>query len=117
VNKGFLDAMALVLGKIIDCPFEVDKPHSIIKMPDGAYRTYIFNDVDHKYHRAFVKAKDDLEFKDANIISKFPILPPRWMDVSTNQQVYLYTEEVKVKKGFEVKLQPAGVTIVDIYMK
>lgn len=117
VNKGFLDAMALVLGKIIDCPFEVDKPHSIIKMPDGAYRTYIFNDVDHKYHRAFVKAKDDLEFRDANIISKFPILPPRWMDVSTNQQVYLYTEEVKVKKGFEVKLQPAGVTIVDIYMK
>jgi hypothetical protein len=39
------------------------------------------------------------------------------MDVSTNKQVYLYAGEVSVKKGFEIKIQPAGVTIVDVYMK
>ncbi|MBQ4528881.1 MAG: hypothetical protein II998_12515 [Clostridia bacterium] len=117
VTQGFIDAMALLVKTMIDCPFTIDKPNIVLGMADGAYRTYIFNDVDHKYHRAFVKAKSDFEFEDAKTISKFPVLPPRWMDVSTNQQVYLYGDEVEVKKGFEVKLAPAGVTIVDIYMK
>lgn len=117
VNQGFVNAMAKLLRGMLVCPFEIDKPHIILKMPDGAYRAYIFNDADHKYRRGFVKAKEGLEFEDAKIISKFPILPPRWMDTSTNNLVYLYAEEVTVKKGFEIKLQPAGVTIVDIYMK
>ena len=116
VTQGFVDAMSYVLDKMIDCPFEVDKPHSILRMPDGAYRIFVYNDADLKYRRAFIKAKKG-EFYNVVIISKFPILPPRYMDTSKNELVYLYSEEVKVKKGFEVKLQPAGVTIVDVYMK
>lgn len=115
VNKGFVDAMALLLDSITECPLTVDKPTLKLRMPDGAYRLYIFNDSENKYHRAYVKT--DGEIEDAKIISKFPILPPRYMDTSTNEQVYLYADEVKVKKGFEVKIQPAGVTIVDVYMK
>lgn len=115
VTHGFTKSAALVLDAVTECPLRVDKPNIRLRMPDGAYRLYIFNDSDIKYHRAFVKA--DGEIEDAKIISKFPILPPRYMDVSTNKQVYLYAGEVSVKKGFEIKIQPAGVTIVDVYMK
>ena len=57
------------------------------------------------------------EMADVKIISKFPILPPRFMDINTNEQVYLYTGEEVPKRAFEIKMQPAGVTIVDIYLK
>jgi len=115
VTQGFTKSLALILDATTECPLCVDKPSVKLRMPDGAYRLYIFNDSDIKYHRAFVKA--DSEIDDVKIVSKFPILPPRYMDVSTNRQVCLYAGEVKVKKGFEVKIQPAGVTIVDVYMK
>lgn len=39
------------------------------------------------------------------------------MDISTNEQVYFYNQEIAVKKAFEIKIQPAGVTIVDVYLK
>ncbi len=84
-------------------------------VPDGAYRLYLYNDSDIKYHRAFVAAKG--EIADARIVSKFPILPPRYMDTATGKQVYFYNQEIPVKKAFEIKIQPAGVTIVDVYLK
>lgn len=117
VTQGFVDAMAVLLEDVTVCPLKVDKPCIKLRMPDGAYRLYIYNDVDHKYHRGFVKAEGENEIKEAKIISKFPILPPRYMDNSTNKQIYFYGEDIPVKKGFEVKIQPAGVTIVDVYMK
>ncbi len=115
VTQGFVDGMAVLLDGIMDSPFEINKPHRILRMPDGAYRLYLYNDSDIKYHRAFVIAKG--EIADAKIISKFPILPPRYMDISTNEQVYFYNQEIAVKKAFEIKIQPAGVTIVDVYLK
>lgn len=115
VTRGFVDAMRLVLEAVTESPFEIDKPNITLKMPDGAYRVFLYNDSEIKYHRAFVKSK--YEMADVKIISKFPILPPRFMDVNTNEQVYLYTGKEVPKRAFEIKMQPAGVTIVDIYLK
>ena len=115
VTAGFLDAMALLLKEVQNLPFTIDKPHIVLQMPDGAYRLYLFNDSDVKYHRAFVKMKSG-EMTDAQIISKFPILPPRFMDEATGQLHHAYTGEKVAKNGFEVKIQPGGVTIVDVYL-
>lgn len=115
VTKGFLDAMALLLKAVENSPLLIDKPHMILQMSDSTYRLYLFNDSDVKYHRAFVKCRNGV-MKDARIISKFPILPPRFMDEATGQLHHAYTGKEVAKTGFEVKLQPGGVTIVDVIL-
>ena len=105
VTKGFLDAMALLLKAVENSPLLIDKPHMILQMSDSTYRLYLFNDSDVKYNRAFVKCRNGV-MKDARIISKFPILPPRFMDEATGQLHHAYTGKEVAKTGFEVKLQP-----------
>jgi len=115
VTTGFRDAMSLLLNKINDVPFDINKPNIILKMKDGAYRLYLFNDSEVKYRRAFVISQK--EILDAKIISKFPILPPRYIETATGMLQHIYTDEKKVKKSFEIKLQPGGVTIIDVYVE
>lgn len=115
VTAGFVEAMAKLLSHISDSLFEIDKPNIILKQNDGAYRIYLFNDSDVKYHRAFVSSK--VEIKDTRTVTPFPILPPRWMEKSTNDLHYTYKDGAKpVQKSFEIKIQPAGVTVIDIYL-
>ena len=115
VTLGFKDALAHLLNAINDCPFEINKPNIVLKTKDGAYRLYLFNDSELKYHRAFVKT--EREILEANIVSKFPVLPPRYIESATGNLQHIYKEEPKVKKSFEIKLQPAGVTIIDVKLK
>lgn len=116
VTIGFIEAMACLLKEISDSPFVIDKPNIILQMPDGAYRIFLFNESEVKYHRAFVITKQG-EINDAVIVSKFPILPPRYMDEAKGLLHHIYDEENVIKKNFEIKLQPGGVTIVDVYLK
>ena len=81
VTAGFQEALALVLKAITPAPFRINKPNIILKMQSGAYRLYLFNDSEVKYHRAFVDSRQ--EIRDVNIISKFPVLPPRYVDAAT----------------------------------
>lgn len=114
VTQGFIDAMAKVLIAICDMPFDIDKPHIVLKQKDGAYRLYLFNDSDIKYHRAFVKSKR--EISDTKTVTDFPILPPRWMEDAKGELHHIYKDGEKVvKKNFEIKIQPAGVTVIDVY--
>lgn len=113
VTAGFRDAMALLLNEINDSPFVVDKPNMVLQMKDGAYRLYLFNDSEVKYHRAFVISQK--EIRNVKIISKFPILPPRYLEEPKGALCHLYTGEKTEKRRFEIKLQPGGVTIVDVY--
>ena len=116
VTQGFVDAMAKILIDISAMPFEIDKPNIILKQRDGAYRLYLFNDSDIKYHRAFVKSKK--EISDTKTVTHFPILPPRWMEEAKGDLHHIYKDgEKPVKKNFEIKIQPAGVTIVDVYFE
>lgn len=114
VTTGFKKAMALLLNNIQDLPFEIDKPNLILEMPDGAYRVYLFNDSMVKYHRAFVKT--ERQIKEVKIISKFPVLPPRFTESNTGGTQHAYTGEPEIKKSFAIRIQPGGVTILDIYL-
>jgi len=86
----------------------------VMQMPDGAYRMYLFNDHEDKMHRVFVKAKSG-ELKDVKIISKYPVLPPRYVEQPTGKLHHIFGK-VTEKHGFEITLQPGGVSIVDVYL-
>lgn len=113
VTVGMLEAIALMLKSATSSPFEIDKPHIVMQMPGGAYRLYIFNDSEEKYHRAFVKAERDV--KDTKFISKFPVLPPKFMAEATDALHHVYGDDAP-KNSFQVKIQPGGVTIMDVYL-
>ncbi len=113
LTKGFLKALALILDKVTVTPFKIDRPHLVMQMPDGAYRLYLFNDSEEKYHRAFVKAEKDVI--STRFISKFPVLPPKFMAEASTELHYTYGKDVP-KNGFQVKIQPGGVTIMDVYL-
>lgn len=115
VSSGFKRAMAVLLNAIQETPFDIDKPNLILQMEDGAYRIYLFNDSMVKYHRASVHACQQI--KDVKIISKYPVLPPRYMENDTGSLQHAYNGEPEVKKSFSVKIQPGGVTVVDVYLR
>ena len=114
VTSGFVKAMAVLLQEINNCPFTINRPNMVMQMPDGAYRMYLFNDHEDKMHRVFVKAKSG-ELKDVKIISKYPVLPPRYVEQPTGKLHHIFGE-VTEKHGFEITLQPGGVSIVDVYL-
>ena len=113
VTMGFRKAMAKLLVRITSTPFTIDKPSIVLKLKNGSYRLFLFNDSDTYYQRAFVTSKNYI--KSVDIVSKFPVLPPRFIDKASGKLTHLYVGEQDVKKSFEVKLQPGGVTIVDVY--
>ncbi len=116
VTAGFRAALALLLGHIQaeDSLFGVNKPCMILKMKDGAYRLFLYNDSEVKYHRAFVTAKRKI--RDVRIVSKFPVLPPRFVDAATGSLHHVYDGKEEAGKSFEIKIQPGGVTVVDVYL-
>ena len=114
VTDGFAKAMAKILIDISAMPFEIDKPSIVIKQRDGAYRLYLLNDSDIKYHRAFVKSKR--EISDTKTVTDFPILPPRWMEEAKGALHHIYKDgEKPIKRNFEIKIPPAGITVIDVY--
>ncbi len=116
VTEGYAMALARLLALASDMPFEIDRPNIILKQRDGAYRLYLFNDSDIKYHRAFVKAKHNI--KDTKTVTRFPILPPKWMDEASAELHYIYKDGAQpAKRSFQIKIQPAGVTVVDVYFE
>ncbi len=114
VTEGFRNAMARLLRDLNDCPFTADKPFIALKLKNGAYRLFLFNDSYENYRRAFVQARGRIQ--SAEIVSKFPILPPRYLDEATGHLSHLYVGDQSPKKSFEIKLQPGGVTIVDVVL-
>jgi hypothetical protein len=113
VTAGFAKAMARLLTDISDCPFTADKPLIALKRANGAYRLYLFNTDDNHYGRAFVTSARPIQ--NVDIISKFPILPPRFLDEASGRLTHLYVGKQQPGRSFEIKLQPGGVTIVDVY--
>ena len=114
LSEGFVKAICLILGDASESPFKLDKPSVIMGMPDGAYRLYIFNDSEDKYHRAFVIS--DRSVKNTRFISKYPILPPKFMDAPSSSLHHIYRADAK-DTSFQVKIQPGGVTIMDVYLE
>jgi len=116
VTRGFLQAMALLLETVQDSPFRADKESLVLRLKSGAYRMYLLNDHHNKYHRANVTAR--IPLKDVKIITKFPILPPKFVDSfdSMEANTHVFSDKIKaVKQNFIVKIPPAGIVVVDIW--
>ncbi|GBG07734.1 hypothetical protein PAT3040_02294 [Paenibacillus agaridevorans] len=113
VTTGFRDALARLLLDIGDCPLTCDKPYLAYRLKDGTCRLYLFNDNDVHYRRAFVTMKEPVA--DTRTVSSFPILPVRYKDAATGGLTHHYVGGSTYKQSFEVKLQPGGVTLIDVY--
>ena len=114
VTKGFSDALAILLREIDTMPFKIDKPSMVFKMPDGAYRLYLYNNNEIQYRRAFVEAERDIV--DTKTVTSFPVLPPRFMDKAGGKLHHTYNGTDTAKQSFEIKIQPGGVTVIDVYL-
>jgi hypothetical protein len=113
LTRGFVDAIALLLDSQDASPFRITKPSIVMEMPSGAYRLYLFNDSEIKYHRAFVLP--EREVKSTAFVTKFPVLPPKFMDAPSTELHYVYKKD-SPRRGFEVKITPGGVTVMDIFL-
>lgn len=76
----------------------------IFRREDGAYRLYLYNDCRHRYRRAFVVSQFDV--KEVKVVSKFPILPPRYLDEPKDTYRHNFDAPVTDKKKFEVIIHP-----------
>jgi hypothetical protein len=115
VTQGFVKAMALVLKDICDMPFKIDKPSIVTRQADGAYRLHILNDSVLGYSRAFVKSKSNIT--DHKTVTHFPILPPKWMETASSALHYVFKDNPENKHNFQIKIPPAGITVIDLYLK
>ena len=116
VTTGFRDAMAKLINAVRETPFVIDKEHLILKLKNGAYRVYIFNDHHNKYHKA--KVTSLIPIKDLKIVTKFPVLAPRFVDSfdSHAAENHIFSDEIlQMKQNFIVKIPPAGLVVLDIW--
>ena len=114
VTKGFSDALALLLLHIDTMPFRIDKPSMVFKMPDGAYRLYLYNNNEYHYHRAFVESERAII--DTKTVTAFPVLPPRFINRASGELHHSYNGNTSENHSFEIKIQPGGVTVIDVYL-
>ncbi len=115
VTDGFFNAMTLLLKAISYNGFEINMPSIILKMKSGRYRIYLLNDNDVKYHRAFVKS--DRAIYDYRTATCFPILPPRWVSSASKSLHHDHKISDGDQYSFDIKVQPAGVTVVEFKCK
>ena len=115
VSKGLRDALALLLAEISGNLITCDMPFLAFQLKGGTYRLYIFNNVDHQYRHAFVKINRPVS--GTQIVSSFPVLPVRYIEEKGGNLVHYYTGDHTPKQSFEVKLQPGGVTILDVFFE
>lgn len=113
VNEGFVLALTRLTKEMNSAPLHVDKPNIQLELEDGGYRVYIYNDSLVKYHHAFVKARKKI--REVKSVSLFPVLPPRYINEATGALHHLYTSG-ETTSSFETKMQPGGVTILDVYI-
>ncbi|MGI6337334.1 MAG: hypothetical protein ACOXZM_09910 [Eubacteriales bacterium] len=115
VTTGFRDAMAAVLADVGTALLTCDKPYLAYRLKNGNTRLYLFNDNKEHYRRAFVTMREPVE--DTLVVSSFPILPVRYKESASGGLTHIYNKTILERQSFEVKLQPGGVTILDVIPK
>ncbi|MCL2751758.1 MAG: hypothetical protein FWE62_03265 [Firmicutes bacterium] len=115
VSAGFRDAVALLLKEIQGGIIACDMPYMAFRLKNGAWRLYLYNNVNHQYRHAFVQMNRPAA--DVRIVSGFPVLPVRFIDQKSGNLIYFDTGKPVSKRNFEVKLQPGGVTVLDVFMQ
>ena len=115
VSDGFFNAALLLLKKLSFNGFEINMPSIILKTASDKYRIYLLNDSDVKYHRAFVKSERAIY--DYKTLTHFPILPPRWVSSASKGLHHDHKIVGDEQFSFDIKVQPAGVTVVEFKCK
>ena len=116
VTQGFFDALALAVLSVSKDTVQCDVPYLAYKLKNGNIRLYIFNTELLRYMRAYTDVY--VPVADTKIVSDFPVLSVRYSPGAKNQFIYFYDHtEKRSKQNFEIKLQPGGVSIVDIITK
>lgn len=114
ISSGFITAVAKILKEMqLDVlQLECDCPMRVVRLSNGRDRLYIYNPFDNGYVTATVVSKRTV--KSADIVSRFPVLPPRFLCEGESGMYYDFSKPPKTDKRFSVKLAPSGVTVVDI---
>jgi len=117
VSLGFIKLCAAVLKKISGDQngIECDAPMAAYKTGDNKYRLYLYCVHEDQYSHAFVRTKQNIERVD--IITSYPVLPPRFMNELNTGFSSGYGDELQEKHAFKVNAPPGGVTIVDVVFK
>lgn len=116
VTEGFKEACALLLKKAGEEYelFTCNVPFTAMRLKGGQYRLYCYNTHEEKYNHALVISS--LPILKVKIISKYPVLPVRYIDTKNTNLLYKYKDMENEKFSFQTKIQPSGVTIVDVYI-
>ncbi len=114
LNSGFINGVCVLLKAAMykNFPIKSEVPLLAFKLKNGKDRLYIYNTNDNHYLYAVLKSADNID--TAEMVSTFPILPPRFLDAKDTSLFYNHEEEKKEKKLFQIKLAPAGLAILDI---
>jgi hypothetical protein len=114
VTDGFMKSLALLVRAADADLFEIDKPARIFKTALGSYRLYIYNTGEIHYTRAFVRSKR--EIIKTETVTSYPVLPPRFIESTNGNLHHNYNGKDLAKCSFEIKIQPGGVTVIDVYL-
>ena len=114
LSSGFLGVCAelLNLAVVEKTGISCNQPTMIQELEGGVERLYIYNKYDNGYVTAVVRS--DRAIESADVASDFPVLPVKFVDTEDTSGYFDYTKASKVRKCFQVKLAPDGVTVVDI---
>lgn len=117
LNTGFIKSCGELLKAAMYSVFPVkcSNPFTALKLKNGKDRLYLYNSYEHHYGHALVNCEQII--KSADTVSHYPVLPVRLLTEKNTSFHYDYNNVPKDSKGFQCKLAPAGVTIVDIERK
>lgn len=112
VTAGFREACALLLKDVSTDLFECNLPIVPMLMEDGRYRLYISNPDMNSYGYANATAKSPI--KEVISISKYPILPVKFMDSPDEEVDWMGQDSSGTQQTFRAKVTPGGVTILEV---
>jgi len=117
LNTGFIKSCGELLRAAMYSIFPVkcDNPFTAFKLKNGKDRLYLYNSYDHHYGHALVNCEQIIA--SADTVSHYPVLPVRLISEKNTSFHYDYNNIPKDARGFQSKLAPSGVTIVDITRK
>ncbi|MBE6592193.1 MAG: hypothetical protein E7646_09150 [Ruminococcaceae bacterium] len=114
ISCGFVEAVGKLLSAASyrNFPVKCTRPFRAMLTEEGKDRLYIYNPFDRGYTKAAVSYSEN--FKSAEIVSAYPVLPPRFLQEGEIGTYYDFDNPPEKRNRFEVKLCPDGVTIIDI---
>ena len=114
ISAGFIKAVAEALRQLsqLNTSVNCDRPVRITELSDGTLRLNIYNPFDKGYTTAAVTSK--LPIKSVDIVSSFPVLPPRFLSEGESGMYYDFYKTPTTERRFTVKLPPNGMTVLDV---